>query len=334
MSTHPDRARAAAPGAYRAREHRQLSRIIDGRPGSRRWFWVLALVFVGLICAACGGGSSGDSSDSGGGTGSASAGNSAGVPEPISPSPTPAPTETSGTGSQAVSQGSQSDTVTSGVAWDASNCQVAQILVAGQVAVSQQTGLCRQPVSGAGGTTFYQIYAAEYGPSAWVIEIGDGGGFVQWAFPNNAWLAQPDGGGATQILANSQWEPIKDFAQQNPGEYYSVVSKELNDEAAYRNFLTQAITIVATAGQSEQLSPGQQSAAASEIQGLQQQNADLKQEIASMQQQVQNQQSQQTVPADNSAAWDILDNTEEQLAQNTELWTEPECNFSDNGCDP
>jgi hypothetical protein len=233
-----------------------------------------------------------------------------------------------------VSQGSQSDTVTSGVAWDASNCQVAQILVAGQVAVSQQTGLCRQPVAGAGGTTFYQIYAAEYGPSAWVIEIGDGGGFVQWAFPNNAWLAQPDGGGATQILDNSQWEPIKDFAQQNPSEYYSVVSKELNDEAAYRNFLTQAITIVATAGQSEQLSPGQQSAAASEIQGLQQQNADLKQEIASMQQQVQNQQSQQTVPADNSAAWDILDNTEEQLAQNTELWTEPECNFSDNGCDP
>ena len=257
---------------------------------------MLTLVFVGLICAACGGGSNGGSSGSGGGTGSASAGNSAGVPEPISPSPTPAPTETSGTGSQAVSQGSQSDTVTSGVAWDASNCQVAQILVAGQVAVSQQTGLCRQPVAGAGGTTFYQIYAAEYGPSAWVIEIGDGGGFVQWAFPNNAWLAQPDGGGATQILTNSQWEPIKDFAQQNPSEYYSVVSKELNDEAAYRNFLTQAITIVATAGQSEQLSPGQQSAAASEIQGLQQQNADLKQEIASMQQQVQNQQSQQTVP--------------------------------------
>ena len=333
MITRPDRARAAAPGALRAREHRQLSRIIDGRPGSRRWFWVLALIFVGLICAACGGGSSGGSSGSGGGTGSASAGNSAGAPEP-SPSPNAAPTETSGTGSQAVSQGSQSGAVTSGVAWDASNCQVAQILVAGQVAVSQQTGLCRQPVPGAGGTTFYQIYAAEYGPSAWVIEIGDGGGFVQWAFPNNAWLAQPDGGGATQILVNSQWEPIKDFAQQNPGEYYSVVSKELNDEAAYRNFLTQAITIVATAGQSEQLSPGQQSAAASEIQGLQQQNADLKQEIASTQQQVQNQQSQQTVPADNSAAWDILDNTEEQLAQNTELWTEPECNFSDNGCDP
>ena len=333
MITHPDRARAAAPGALRAREHRHLSRPIDGRPGSRRWLWVLALVFVGLICAACGGGSSGGSSGSGGGTGSASAGNSAGAPEP-SPSPNAAPTETSGTGSQAVSQGSQSGAVTSGVAWDASNCQVAQILVAGQVAVSQQTGLCRQPVSGAGGTTFYQIYAAEYGPSAWVIEIGDGGGFVQWAFPNNAWLAQPDGGGATQILVNSQWEPIKDFAQQNPGEYYSVVSKELNDEAAYRNFLTQAITIVATAGQSEQLSPGQQSAAASEIQGLQQQNADLKQEIASTQQQVQNQQSQQTVPADNSAAWDILDNTEEQLAQNTELWTEPECNFSDNGCDP
>jgi len=294
---------------------------------------VLALVFVGLICAACGGGSSGGNSGSGGGTGSVSAGNSAGAAEP-SPSPAPAPAGTSGTGSQAVSQGSQSDTVTSGVAWDASNCQVAQILVAGQVAVSQQTGLCRQPVAGAGGTTFYQIYAAECGPSAWVIEIGDGGGFVQWVFPNNVWLAQPDGGGATQILVNSQWEPIKDFAQQNPGEYYSVVSKELNDEAAYRNFLTQAITIVATAGQSEQLSPGQQSAAASEIQGLQQQNADLKQEIASMQQQVQNQQSQQTVPADNSAAWDILDNTEEQLAQNTELWTEPECNFSDNGCDP
>jgi hypothetical protein len=295
---------------------------------------VLALVFAGLISAGCGGGSSGGGSGSGGGTGSASAGNSAGVPEPISPTPTPAPTETSGAGSQAVSQGSQSGTVTSGVAWDTNNCQVAQILVAGQVAVSQQTGLCRQPVSGAGGTTFYEIYAAEYGPSAWVIEIGDGGGFVQWAFPNNAWLAQPDGGGTTQILVNSQWEPIKDFAQQNPGEYYSVVSKELNDEAAYRNFLTQAITIVATAGQSEQLSPGQQSAAASEIQGLQQQNADLKQEIASTQQQVQNQQSQQTVPADNSAAWDILDNTEEQLAQNTELWTEPECNFSDNGCDP
>ena len=294
---------------------------------------MLALVFVGLICAACGGGSSGGNSGSGGGTGSVSAGNSAGAAEP-SPSPAPAPAGTSGTGSQALSQGSQSDTVTSGVAWDASNCQVAQILVAGQVAVSQQTGLCRQPVAGAGGTTFYQIYAAEYGPSAWVIEIGDGGGFVQWVFPNNVWLAQPDGGGATQILVNSQWEPIKDFAQQNPGEYYSVVSKELNDEAAYRNFLTQAITIVATAGQSEQLSPGQQSAAASEIQGLQQQNADLKQEIASMQQQVQNQQSQQTVPADNSAAWDILDNTEEQLAQNTELWTEPECNFSDNGCDP
>jgi hypothetical protein len=294
---------------------------------------VLALVFVGLICAACGGGSSGGSSGSGGGTGSASAGNSAGAAEP-GPSPAPAPAGTSGTGSQAVTQGSQSDTVTSGVAWDASNCQVAQILVAGQVAVSQQTGLCRQPVAGAGGTTFYQIYAAEYGPSAWVIEIGDGGGFVQWVFPNNVWLAQPDGGGATQILVNSQWEPIKDFAQQNPGEYYSVVSKELNDEAAYRNFLTQAITIVATAGQSDQLSPGQQSAAASEIQGLQQQNADLKQEIASMQQQVQNQQSQQTVPADNSAAWDILDSTEEQLAQNTELWTEPECNFSDNGCDP
>ena len=294
---------------------------------------MLALVFVGLICAACGGGSSGGNSGSGGGTGSVSAGNSAGAAEP-SPSPAPAPAGTSGTGSQAVSQGSQSDTVTSGVAWDASNCQVAQILVAGQVAVSQQTGLCRQPVAGAGGTTFYQIYAAEYGPSAWVIEIGNGGGFVQWVFPNNVWLAQPDGGGATQILVNSQWEPIKDFAQQNPGEYYSVVSKELNDEAAYRNFLTQAITIVATAGQSEQLSPGQQSAAASEIQGLQQQNADLKQEIASMQQQVQNQQSQQTVPADNSAAWDILDNTEEQLAQNTELWTEPECNFSDNGCDP
>ena len=333
MITHPDRARAAAPGALRARGHRHLSRTIDGRPGSRRWLWVLALVFVGLICAACGGGSSGGNSGSGAGTGSASAGNSAGAPEP-SPSPTAAPTETSGTGSQAVSQGSQSDAVTSGVAWDASNCQVAQILVAGQVAVSQQTGLCRQPVSGAEGTTFYQIYAAEYGPSAWVIEIGDGGGFVQWAFPNNAWLAQPDGGGATQILVNSQWEPIKDFAQQNPGDYYSVVSKELNDEAAYRNFLTQAITIVATAGQSEQLSPGQQSAAASEIQGLQQQNADLKQEIAAMQQQVQSQQSQQTVPADNSAAWDILDNTEEQLAQNTELWTEPECNFSDNGCDP
>ena len=257
---------------------------------------MLTLVFVGLICAACGGGSNGGSSGSGGGTGSASAGNSAGVPEPISPSPTPAPTETSGTGSQAVSQGSQSDTVTSGVAWDPSNCQVPKILVAGQVAVSQQTGLCRQPVAGAGGTTFYQIYAAEYGPSAWVIEIGDGSGFVQWAFPNNAWLAQPDGGGATQILANSQWEPIKDFAHQNPSEYYSVVSKELNDEAAYRNFLTQAITIVATAGQSEQLSPGQQSAAASEIQGLQQQNADLKQEIASMQQQVQSQQSQRTVP--------------------------------------
>jgi hypothetical protein len=333
MITHPDRARAAAPGALRARGHRHLSRTTDGRPGSRRWLCVLALVFVGLICAACGGGSSGGNSGSGGGTGSASAGNSAGVPEP-SPSPAPAPAGTSGTGSQAVSQGSQSDTVTSGVAWDASNCQVAQILVAGQVAVSQQTGLCRQPVAGAGGTTFYQIYAAEYGPSAWVIEIGDGGGFVQWVFPNNVWLAQPDGGGATQILVNSQWEPIKDFAQQNPSEYYSVVSKELNDEAAYRNFLTQAITIVATAGQSEQLSPGQQSAAASEIQGLQQQNADLKQEIASMQQQVQNQQSQQTVPADNSAAWDILDNTEEQLAQNTELWTEPECNFSDNGCDP
>src|SRR3984885_9222632 len=133
MITRPDRARAAAPGALRAREHRQLSRIIDGRPGSRRWFWVLALIFVGLICAACGGGSSGGSSGSGGGTGSASAGNSAGVPEPISPSPTPAPTETSGTGSQAVSQGSQSDTVTSGVAWDASNCQVAQVPVAGGV---------------------------------------------------------------------------------------------------------------------------------------------------------------------------------------------------------
>jgi hypothetical protein len=333
MITHPDRARAAASGALRARGHRHLSRTTDGRPGSRRWLCVLALVFVGLICAACGGGSSGGNSGSGGGTGSASAGNSAGVPEP-SPSPAPAPAGTSGTGSQAVSQGSQSDTVTSGVAWDASNCQVAQILVAGQVAVSQQTGLCRQPVAGAGGTTFYQIYAAEYGPSAWVIEIGDGGGFVQWVFPNNVWLAQPDGGGATQILVNSQWEPIKDFAQQNPSEYYSVVSKELNDEAAYRNFLAQAITIVATAGQSEQLSPGQQSAAASEIQGLQQQNADLKQEIASVQQQVQNQQSQQTVPADNSAAWAIFDNTEEQLAQNTELWTEPECNFSDNGCDP
>jgi hypothetical protein len=206
--------------------------------------------------------------------------------------------------------------------------------VSGQVTVSQPTGLCRQPVTGTNGATFYQIYAAEYGPSAWVIEIGDSGGFVQWAFPSNAWLAQPDGGGATQILVNGQWEPIKDFAQQNPGEYYSIVSKELNDEAAYHNFLAQAITIVATAGQSAQLSPDQQSAAMSEIQGLQQQNADLKQEIASMQQQVQNQQDQQAVPADNSAAWDIFDQTEEQLAQNTELWTEPECNFSDNGCAP
>jgi hypothetical protein len=334
MITRPDRARMAAPGAVRAREHPSLGRITHGRPGSRRWYWVLALVFVGLICAACGGGNSGGSSGSGGSTGSSGAGNSGGVAEPISASPTPAPAETSGSGNEAVSQGSSSDSVTSGIAWDASNCQVAQILVGGQVAVSQQTGLCRQPVTGADGTTFYQIYAAEYGPTAWVIEIGDGGGFVQWAFPNNVWLAQPDGGGATQILVNNQWEPIRDFAQQNPSDYYSVVSKELSDEAAYRNFLTQAITIVATAGQSEQLSPDQQSAAASEIQGLQQQNTDLKQQIASMQQQIQNQQNQQTVPADNSAAWEILDNTEERLAQNTELWTEPECYFSDNGCGP
>jgi hypothetical protein len=231
--------------------------------------------------------------------------------------------------------------LTVGTAWsDSDGCLYALIKVNGQVIATRPAGLCRAQDAGQTSGTFYLVYPSGQDSSDWILDAGSmnpDDGYIYWAFRSvNVWLRAPGSGSSGDVeikLSSGEYEPLTDFAEQNPAQYNEIMPAELQAEASYRQFLSSAVTSVGTAAQSGQLTSGQQDQAEQQIQGLEQQNQQLQTQLSDLQQQVSETQSQ-AQNAGSSAAWQELYQTENEIAQGTEIWTEPECDFSYNGCAP
>jgi hypothetical protein len=217
------------------------------------------------------------------------------------------------------------------IVWDSTNHQVAQILVDVQLESSQPTDLCRRVVTTSLGS-MYQIFGCtQYGNSDWAIEVGHHSGFTYWTFRNSSWFSEADGGGVPFILlTDGSWESLSAFSQQNPDQYYAVVTTELKDELAYLKFEAASIANAATAAQSSQLTTNQQSQAQDQFHSEQQ-------AFTSAQNQVNNtlQQVPASLPDAYSPFWQIIGNEEASRAKNLEIDVAPDCIFDSlYGCAP
>lgn len=201
--------------------------------------------------------------------------------------------------------------------WDEDGCLADTAVVNGTFVAGRKTNLCRQVDPN--DSTFYTLYNRKNGPTNWLQMYSARADYTYWMYSGSVWFRAPSAGGATEILVNG-----------NDGSTY------YTDYGAWRS--TAGNMIAATKYDFTQMARQSdidiaQIQTYEDVTSTQAQLADAQAKIAEQQKQLADQRKQldaqksKGMTADEVKAWQMEWNN-----RMVGIFTQPECNFSYNGC--
>lgn len=223
--------------------------------------------------------------------------------------------------------------IKAGQLWDSNNCLDNYVAANGNVIATSPTNLCRAPYLD-NNHTFYYVFPRGQTQAQWIEALGTyNDGYLYWTYRGLFWLRRPNNGGDAQIKVVNQdgstsYEDLPTWEAHSPDGYADML-KESQSEQAALDIERQSYT---TTPQSSNLTSDQ-------LQAAQNQIAQQNQQIRQLEDQVKQQQTQdQTQQQSQSNNAQFIAQEQEFLAQENakmlEVWTEPACDASFNGCAP
>jgi uncharacterized small protein (DUF1192 family) len=203
--------------------------------------------------------------------------------------------------------------------WDEDGCLADAAVVDGTFVAGRRTNLCR--VADSSNPNYHSLYARGTDPATqWYQVYGIEGGYAYWRYPDSPWFRAPQNGGNMEIMVQNadggtsyeDYQAWMDASVTNyaTGSGYNL--KEMSQQGSMR--IAEVTTFEDVTSTDARLTEAQ-----AEI-------ARLKAELEAKQQEQQAGQGG-GMNAEEVKLWQMEWNN--RMAR---IWTQPDCNFSSNGC--
>lgn len=205
--------------------------------------------------------------------------------------------------------------------WDEDGCVADAALVDGALVAGRRTNLCR--ATNPSNANYFYLYERGTDPATqWYQMYGIVEGYAYWAYPNGPWFRAPQNGGATEIevtdaAGNKFFEDYQAWTEASLTNRAAAGGYNLNEVAKQGSM---RIAELATFSNVSNNADARLADAQAEI-------ARLQAELETKQQEQQQAAQGDGMDAEEVKIWQMEWNN--RMAR---IWTQPDCNFSSNGC--